>query len=65
MLAILSYLIINIYMINGEKIVIGEGGIAKNLISFRPFGFYITGQNSAQWYNYANILKIEVYGHEL
>lgn len=64
MLAILSYMIINIYMIDGEKIVIGDGGIAKDFVSFRPFGFYVKGQNLAKWYSYANIKKIEVFGHE-
>ena len=64
MLAILSYAIINVHMIGGEKIVIGEGGTSKQKVSFRPFGFYIKGQNLARWYNYANIVKIEVYGHE-
>ena len=63
MLAILSYKIVNIY-INQEKIVIGEGGVAKDFISFRPFGFYIKEHNSAKWYSYSNITKIEVYGHE-
>ena len=64
MFAILSYSIINIYMVGGEKIVIGEGGRSKDSISFRPFGFYLKGQNLAYWYSYANIEKIEVYGHE-
>jgi hypothetical protein len=57
-------MIINVYMVDGEKVVIGEGGIPKDLVSFRPFGFYVKGQNSAKWYNYANITKIEVFGHE-
>lgn len=64
MIAVLSYMIINIHMVDGEKIVIGDGGISKECISFRPFGFYVKGQNLARWYNYANILKIEVFGHE-
>ena len=64
MLAVFTYMIINVYMVGGEKIVIGEGGVHKDVISFRPFGFYIKEQNSAKWYNYANIVKIEVYGHE-
>ena len=64
MLAIYSYKIINIYMSNGDKIVIGDGGISKDAVSFRPFGFYTKGQNLARWYSYANIIEIEVYGHE-
>lgn len=65
MFTIASYMIINIYMVGGEKIVIGSGGIPKDLIHFKSFGFAIEGQNSYKWYNYANIIKIEVYGHEL
>ena len=64
MLAIMSYMIINIYMINDEKIIIGSGGLSKDLIGFKSFGFYIRGQNSYKWYSYSNIVKIEVYGHE-
>lgn len=65
MLAVLSYTIINVYMTDGEKVVIGDGGTTKDLVSFRPFGFYIKGQNLAKWYSYGNIKKIEVFGHEL
>lgn len=64
MFTIMSYMIINVYMVNNEKIVIGSGGISKDLIGFRSFGFYIRGQNSYKWYSYENIMKIEVYGHE-
>lgn len=64
MLAILSYKIINVYMIDNEKIVIGDGGIAKSSISYRPFGFCIKSHNSAKWYSFMAIKKIEVFGHE-
>ena len=64
MLAILSYKIINVYMIDDEKIVIGDGGVAKSSISYRPFGFCIKSHNSAKWYSFMAIKKIEVFGHE-
>ena len=64
MTAILMYRIINIYTEDGEKIVIGDAGIKKQLIHFRPFGFYVKEHNSAKWYSYAHIKQIEVFGHE-
>ena len=64
MAAILSYKIINVYLKNGTKIVIGDGGISKELIAIKPFGFVIKDLQSAKWYSFASIQSIEVFGHE-
>lgn len=64
MTAIITHRIINIYIDDGRKIVIGDGGIEKDLIMIRPFGFYIKGLESAKWYSFASIKSIEVFGHE-
>lgn len=61
MATILTHHIVNIYMDNGEKIVIGVGGCHKNDIRFNSFGFYIQTISAALWYSYAHIIKIEVY----
>lgn len=64
MTAILSYKIINIYLNGDQKIVIGDGGVNKDLIQINPFGFIIKGLGSAKWYSFASIKSIEVFGHE-
>lgn len=61
MAAILTHSIVNIYMSSGEKIVIGVGGHHKDTIRFNPFGFYIKTISASFWYNYSQIIKIEVY----
>jgi hypothetical protein len=65
MAAILSYKIINIYLKNGKKIVIGDGGVSKSSIRIKPFGFVIKDFGSAKWYSFASIQSIEVFGYEL
>ena len=61
MTAILTHHIVNLYMVSGEKIVIGVGGHHKNTIRFNAFGFYIKTISASLWYSYAHIIKIEVY----
>ena len=50
-----------IYMVSGEKIVIGVGGHDKSKVRFNSFGFYVQTISASFWYSYAHIVKIEVY----
>ena len=61
MATVLTHHIINIYMVSGEKIVIGVGGHDKNKVRFNSFGFYVQTISASFWYSYAHIVKIEVY----
>lgn len=62
--------IVNIYYDNGkeiEKIVISKEDYTENYkpnqLKFKSLGFIIQkGPIRSVWYNYANIIKIEVFG---
>lgn len=63
---VLEKQIVNIYYDNKEeikKIIIGEGGFKPNQIKFKATYFIIQeGPIRSVWYNYNNIIKIEVFG---
>lgn len=62
--------IVNIYYYNGkevEKIVISDEDYLENYkpsqLKFKSLGFIIQeGPIRSVWYNYSNIIKIEVFG---
>lgn len=70
MAQILEKNIVNIYYNNGEeieKIVISDKDYFDNYkpsqVKFKSLGFIIQeGPIRSVWYNYANIIKIEVFG---
>ena len=70
MAQILEKDIVNIYYYNGleiEKIVISDENYLENYkpnqIKFKSLGFIIQkGPIHSVWYNYANIINIEVFG---
>lgn len=70
MAQVLEKKIINIYYYNGletEKIIISNDGFEEsykpNQIKFKSLGFVIQkGPIRSVWYNYAKIIKIEVFG---
>ena len=54
--------IINIYLNDGKKIVIGEGGYKKQDVTYEEYGFSIKmGPVLHTWYSYANIKQIDVF----
>ena len=54
--------IINIYLSDGQKIVIGKGGIKPEDVKYEKYGFVIkSGPISHSWYNYNNIKQIDVF----
>ena len=70
MAQVLEKQIINIYYNNEEeieKITISmqdfEDSYSPNQIDFKSFGFVVKkGPIRSVWYNYSNIIKIEVFG---
>ena len=59
---VLENKIINIYLIDDTKIVIGQGGIKPKDVEYEESGFMIPGGPiSRTWYNYASIKQIDVF----
>lgn len=59
--AIYDHDIVNIILQDGEKIVIGIGGYAKDKITTREFGFVIDKDGTYYWYNYNFIARMEFF----
>ena len=54
--------IINIYLNDGTKIIIGKGGVKPSEVEYEENGFIIqSGPISKVWYNYNNIKQIDVF----
>lgn len=54
--------IINVYLNDGTKIIIGKGGVKPSEIKYEENGFIIqSGPISEVWYNYNNIKQIDVF----